>query len=146
MPMTQSINKDWTFFPQLRYATSQIFAGAILVNQSAALLINCTESYGRSKTVDAHHERRVGAMMHKTSFPKKTTNYGWITTTITHEDNRTKLKIGTTVSNLLVTSSIRVDKYSITKSIVEIGSNTSNFITTDDTIFATKSIAFPSHI
>jgi hypothetical protein len=54
MPITQLINKDWTFYPQLRYATSQIFAGAILVNQSAALLINCTESYGRSKTVDAH--------------------------------------------------------------------------------------------
>jgi hypothetical protein len=72
-------------------------------------------------------------MMHKTSFPKKATNYGWITTTTTHEDNTTKLKIGTTVSNLLATSSIRVDKYSITKSIVEIGSNTSNFIITDDT-------------
>ncbi|KAI7859232.1 hypothetical protein BDC45DRAFT_432689, partial [Circinella umbellata] len=112
MPVTQLINKDWAFFPQLRYATSQIFAGAILVNESGALLINCTEPYGRSKGVDAHFERRVATKLHNSSFPKKATNYGWITTITTNEDNTTKLKIGTTVSNLLVTSSIRVDKYS----------------------------------
>ncbi|KAI7908290.1 uncharacterized protein BX663DRAFT_493682 [Cokeromyces recurvatus] len=68
------------------------FAGAILVNKSAALIVNCTESYGRSKTVDAHRERRVGTAMHKSSFPKKATCDGWINTITTHEDNVAKLK------------------------------------------------------
>lgn len=92
--VTDLINRDWTFFPQLRYATSQIFAGVILVNKLAALLVNCTEPYGRSKTVDVHHEPRLGTTMHHSSFPKKATSYGWINTNTADEDNATKLKIG----------------------------------------------------
>ncbi|KAI7894979.1 uncharacterized protein EV154DRAFT_477757 [Mucor mucedo] len=132
MEVTELINQDWTFFPQLRYVTSQIFAGAILVNKTSALLLNCIESYGRSKTVDAHHERRIGTAMNTSSFPKKQPNYGWINIITTHEDGATKLKIGTTVSNLLVTSSIRIDKNSITKNIVELGPTTRKVLAKDD--------------
>lgn len=133
MEVTQLINQDWTFFPQLRYATSQIFAGAILVNKTSALLLNSIESYGRSKSVDAHYERKIGTAMNTSSFPKRQPNYGWINVITTHEDGATKLKIGTTVSNLLVTSSIRIDQNSVTKNIVELGSTTSNFTATKDT-------------
>ncbi|KAI7859231.1 hypothetical protein BDC45DRAFT_531130 [Circinella umbellata] len=90
-------------------------------------------SLGRSKGVDPHFEQRVATTLHNSSFPKKATNYRWITTITINEDNITKLKIGTTVSNLLVTSSIHVDKYSIAKNVVEIGLNTSNFIAMHDT-------------
>ncbi|CAO3625745.1 unnamed protein product [Mucor hiemalis] len=131
--VTQLFNQNWTFFPQLRYATSQIFTGAILVNKTSALLLNCIEPYGRSKTVDAHHECRIGNAMNTPSFPKKQPNYGWINIITTQEDGATKLKIGTTISNLLLTSSIRIDKNLITKNIVELGSATSNFTATNDT-------------
>lgn len=126
MPVTQLINKDCTFFFQFGYATSQILAGAILVNQSAALLINCTESYGRSKTVDADHELRVGTTMHKCLFLKNATRYEWINTITTHEDNATKQKFGIRITNLLANSSIRADKYFNNKKYC-------NFIATDDT-------------
>ena len=66
-------------------------------------------------------------------FPKEQPNCRRINIVTTHEDGATKLKIGTTVSNLLVTSSIRIDKNSITKNIVEVGSTTSNFTATNDT-------------
>ncbi|KAI9470474.1 MAG: hypothetical protein EXX96DRAFT_643307 [Benjaminiella poitrasii] len=119
------------FFPQTRFATAQIFAGSILVNESKVLLINCTEPYGRSKVVEAHHERRVAALIHNSSFPKQSGRYGWITSVTTKEDNATKLKIGTKLSNLLVTSSARIDMHSALA--VEIGPSTNNFIGSNDT-------------
>lgn len=72
-------------------------------------------------------------MQHNTSFSKNASNYGCIAVNSTQEDNTNKLKFGTTVSNLLFTSSVRVDKYSISRNVVEIGSNTRKFLATDST-------------
>lgn len=115
-------------FPKLGFATSQIFAGSILLSGSTALLINCVESYGRLKTVDSHHERRTVSATHKSSFPKTESKYGQISVCVVEDDNTTKLKIGTTSCNLLVTSSIRLDKQTITNKTIEMGPNTSNFV------------------
>ncbi|OBZ84879.1 Transposable element Tc1 transposase, partial [Choanephora cucurbitarum] len=41
------------------YAVSQLFAGAILIEQSYAILLNSVEPYGRLKSTDAHYERRL---------------------------------------------------------------------------------------
>lgn len=68
--IAQELNKDWAFFPQLRFAASHIFTGSILLSGSTALLVNCVESYSRSKTIDSHHERRTGSTTHQSSFPK----------------------------------------------------------------------------
>lgn len=71
--MTENVNKDWTLFPQLRYAVSQLFAGAILVEQSSAILINCVEPCGLLNSTDAHYGRRLSTTMHLSSYPKKKT-------------------------------------------------------------------------
>lgn len=91
--ITQEINKDWAFFPQLKFVTLQIFAGSILISGSTALLINCVESYGRLKTVDSHHERRTSSAAHQSSFPKIESKYGQVAVCLTQDDNTTKLKI-----------------------------------------------------
>ncbi|ORE01789.1 hypothetical protein BCV72DRAFT_281822, partial [Rhizopus microsporus var. microsporus] len=131
--VTESVNKDWTLFPQFRYAVFQLFAGAILIEQSSAILINCVEPYGRLKSTDAHYERRLATTMNLSSYPKKECKYDWITVVQTQEDNAMKLKIGTTTCNLLVTSSLRLDKNSSISHIIEIGPNRSHFIPTDNT-------------
>ncbi|KAI8988120.1 hypothetical protein BDF20DRAFT_832993 [Mycotypha africana] len=69
----ESINIDWLIFPQYRYAISQLFSGAILVEQSSAILRNCVEPYGRLKSTDAHHERRIATAIHFFSYPEKET-------------------------------------------------------------------------
>ncbi|CAO3679520.1 unnamed protein product [Rhizopus stolonifer] len=107
-----------------RYAVSQLFAGAILIEQSSAILLNSVEPYGRLKSTDAHYERRIATAIHLSSYPEKESKYGWITVIKVQEDNTTKLKIGTTTFNLLATSSLRLGKSSSLS--IQIGSNTSH--------------------
>ena len=106
------INKDWVQFPQLRYAISQLFSGAVIMDGSSALLLNVLGPYGRLRTDDAHFERRTKSAVHQSSFPRKENKYGWITTVAVQDDNTTKLKIGFLTCNLLVTSSLRISSIS----------------------------------
>ncbi|KAF7727540.1 hypothetical protein EC973_007413 [Apophysomyces ossiformis] len=101
------LNEDWLLYPQLRYVTSSIFAGAIMIEGNTALLINCVEPYGRLKAVDAHYERRL--QKDTSSFPEKAGKYGWLKIVSSSEEGGQKLKIGTRTCNLLVTSSVRID-------------------------------------
>ncbi|KAL1936244.1 hypothetical protein VTP01DRAFT_378, partial [Rhizomucor pusillus] len=52
------LNKDWEFYPQAKYFSAMVLAGAILVNTSnkQAVMVNTVEMYGRTKTVDRHRE------------------------------------------------------------------------------------------
>ncbi|KAI9275324.1 hypothetical protein BY458DRAFT_507106 [Sporodiniella umbellata] len=121
------ISKDWIQFPQLRYAIPQLFSGAVITDEYAALLVNGLEPYGRLRIVDAHFERRTKSTLSQSSFPKKETKYGWIKTVAVEDDNTTKLKIGLLTCNLLITSSLRIDNHaSTTNGAVELGSNTDN--------------------
>ncbi|CEG67171.1 hypothetical protein RMATCC62417_03638 [Rhizopus microsporus] len=131
--IVETLNNDWTFNPQLRFACSQAFAGAILLEGFTAIIINCVEPYGRLKKTDAHHERRLESSMHSSSYPQTESKYGWISSVIVEEDNVTKLKIGTTSFNLLVTSSIRLDNKPNTQDIIQMGSKTTNFVPTVNT-------------
>ncbi|KAG1079463.1 hypothetical protein G6F42_023754 [Rhizopus arrhizus] len=132
--LVKNINRDWTVFPQLRFATSKLFAGAILMDQASALLINAVEPYGRLKATDAHYERRLSVSHDQSSFPTEETEYGWIKFVSVIEDNVKKLKIGTLVSNLLVTSSVRLDSDSIkSKGFVNMGPETPMFAPTTTT-------------
>lgn len=139
--MTETINRGWKLWPQLRFAVSQLFAEAILVEQSSAILINCIEPYGRLKSTDAHYERRLTSTMHQSSYPKNECQYGWITTAATQEDNTTKLRIGITTCNLLVTSSMRLDKGANTQGIIEMRSNTTNFVPTKNAVIYVNTVA-----
>lgn len=69
--------------------------------------------------------------MHLSSYPEKESKYGWMTVIQTQEDNTTKLKIGTTTFNLLVTSSVRLGKSSSLS--IQMGPNTSHFNPTQNT-------------
>ncbi|KAG1445982.1 hypothetical protein G6F56_009725 [Rhizopus delemar] len=132
--LVKNINRDWTVFPQLRFATSKLFAGAILMDQASALLINAVEPYGRLKATDAHYEHRLSVSHDQSSFPTEETEYGWIKFVSVIEDNVRKLKIGTLVSNLLVTSSVRLDSDSIkSKEFVNMGPETPMFAPTTTT-------------
>ncbi|KAI8076270.1 hypothetical protein BDF21DRAFT_342590 [Thamnidium elegans] len=86
-PMTESINKDWIISLQLRYAVSQLLAGAILIEQYTDILVNCIESYGRLKSTDARYKRRIATTIHLSSYPKKENKYGWMTIVQVQEDN-----------------------------------------------------------
>lgn len=93
-PTCQSINRDW----QYRYAVSQLFAGAILIEQSSAILLNCVEPCGRLKKY--WYTLRTKNCNSNASFFIQKRKYGWMTVIQTQEDNTTNLKIGTTF-NLL---------------------------------------------
>ena len=97
--ITHMISKDWTQFPQLRYSIPQLFSGAVVMDGSAALLVNCLEPYGRTRLVDAHFERRTKSTLNQSSFPRKESKYGWITTVSAENDNTTKVKIGFLICN-----------------------------------------------
>ncbi|KAI9348319.1 hypothetical protein BD770DRAFT_475065 [Pilaira anomala] len=47
----QMLNDDWEAFPQLRFACSQLLAGAIIINNKGeAVILNTVEAYGRSRS------------------------------------------------------------------------------------------------
>ncbi|KAG2205957.1 hypothetical protein INT47_005275, partial [Mucor saturninus] len=73
---------------------------------------NMEKKWGMGAT-DAHYERRLSQSQDYSSFPTEETAYGWIKPVSVIEDNVRKLKIGILVSNLLVTSSVRLDSDSI---------------------------------
>ena len=54
------LNTPWRSNPYLSFALPQLLAGSILVTQNESLLINGIESYSRSPSIDAHHEKFVG--------------------------------------------------------------------------------------
>jgi hypothetical protein len=101
------LNQCWVQSPNLRYFAAKIFAGAILYNvdTSEALLITSIEVYGRTVSVDVHHENP------EASYPRHDTKpYKDIYPISIKTNDGLKLVIGTTVFNCLVTGSIRVDR------------------------------------
>lgn len=53
--MVDLLNRDWLEYPQMRYCTSQLLAGAILIEGLTAIIINVVEPYSRDTLLDAHH-------------------------------------------------------------------------------------------
>lgn len=109
--MTDLLNRDWLQYPQMRYCTSQLLVGAILIEGSTAIVINALEPYSRDTLLDAHHERRLfGAA---TSFPSKPSQYGFLSICQLSTPDGLKLTIGSRTCNFLVTSSLRLDIISV---------------------------------
>ncbi|ORE06800.1 hypothetical protein BCV72DRAFT_256168 [Rhizopus microsporus var. microsporus] len=109
------LNTDWSTFPHIKYACSVMLAGM-------ALLINCNEVYGRTRSIDIHRESFTIKMG-----PNSRYNNVWVTT-IT-DDHGCKLVFGTKSFNSLSTSSLRLD----TNLQPEVGPSTTNFTIANST-------------
>ncbi|KAG0930809.1 hypothetical protein G6F57_011483 [Rhizopus arrhizus] len=108
------LNQDWEFHPQMRYFTAKVFSGAIMHNtgNGQAIIVNTVESYGRTKHVDGHREAfgRLKDTVVDTSLPPPIdTKYPDVWPNSLQHADGTKLLIGTQVSNVLITSSMRLD-------------------------------------
>lgn len=66
-------------------------------------------------------------------YPNTESKYDCISSVLVEEDNVAKLKIGSSSFNLLVTSSIRLDRNPRTQDIIQMGSKTTNFVPTINT-------------
>ncbi|KAF1801116.1 hypothetical protein FB192DRAFT_1328788 [Mucor lusitanicus] len=106
------LNIDRTRRPWMRVVCARATEGLILVNKSEGLLVNCAEVYSRYPTLDAHHEqtkiKRNQSL--NTTLPQPTTKYPNVELFSVKNDNCYKLELGTKIMNVLITSSIRIDK------------------------------------
>src|SRR6478735_8014468 len=98
----------------MRYFTAKVFSGAIMHNtgNGQAIIVNTVESYGRTKHVDGHREAfgRLKDTVVDTSLPPPIdTKYPDVWPNSLQHADGTKLLIGTQVSNVLITSSMRLD-------------------------------------
>ncbi|KAI8140731.1 hypothetical protein BJV82DRAFT_519582, partial [Fennellomyces sp. T-0311] len=124
----EMINADWILEPATPYIFAQVFVGAILINSTSALLVNCVEPYGRQRCYDAHFERQLPRS--ESSYPEGTSKYGDINITLVMSEQNSKLVCGTTTANILVTSSSRLDIPNTTS----MGPFTSNFTPNHQTL------------
>ncbi|KAI8647135.1 hypothetical protein BD408DRAFT_409252 [Parasitella parasitica] len=74
--MVDVLYRDWLHHPQMRYCTSQLLAGAILIEGATGIIINTGEPYSLDTLLDARHERRL--LSAATSFPSKPNQYGFL--------------------------------------------------------------------
>ncbi|ORX58054.1 hypothetical protein DM01DRAFT_256350, partial [Hesseltinella vesiculosa] len=70
------LNKDWEFFPQIKFLSAKILAGCILQNgrSGQAIIVNTVEVYGRKKSIDSHRgpHRKLKNDIKPTSLPPPT--------------------------------------------------------------------------
>ncbi|ORZ12371.1 hypothetical protein BCR42DRAFT_453705 [Absidia repens] len=129
--MADFLNTDWALYPQMRFATSRVLAGTLLLNESSgqALVVNTVEVYGRQRTIDSHREcfKEFKNKSPTSSLPPPTSRYPFVWPTSLDDDDGRKLVIGTKVFNALVTSSLRLD----TDLPPEVGPGTCQFILDD---------------
>lgn len=125
-------------------ATSQLLAGAILVDGNQALLLNGVEAYCRYPSVDVHHENLTTTQ--ESSVPELTSQYpNELKITKINVDKSEKLILGSRTMNVLVVSSIRIDD---AKLAPEVGPSTSNFSPSKNTqiFLASSSIKLANKI
>lgn len=120
------LNTSWEKKQYLKFASAQLLAGSIIVTQREAILVNCLEVYSRIRSLDAHIEKEAPNLAN--SIPNVYSQYTDLTIVKLQNDNSAKLIIGTQISNLLVTSSIRIDDDSF---LPELGPTTANFKVTN---------------
>lgn len=97
--MVDLLNRDWLEYPQVRYCTSQLLAGAILIEGPTAIIINAVEPYSRDTLLDAHHERRLFGTA--TSLPSKPNKYDFLQICQLLTPDGLKLTIGSRTCNFL---------------------------------------------
>jgi hypothetical protein len=107
------LNNDWSHNSQVKFFCAQALAGAILINErnNQAVILNCVEVYGRTKSVDHHREPfgLIKGVPTRTSLPEEDTRYPNVLPLTVNDVDGAKLVIGTQTFNALVTSSLRID-------------------------------------
>ncbi|KAI8988045.1 hypothetical protein BDF20DRAFT_804306, partial [Mycotypha africana] len=117
------LNSHWRKRSYMFMITSQLLAGAILVDGSQALLLNGVKSYSRYPSIDAHFENVSSTQ--ELSIPQLSSQYSnKLKITKINMDNSEKLILGSKTMNILVISSIRIDDSKIAP---EVGPSTFNF-------------------
>lgn len=127
------LNIDWTRRLWMRVVCARAIEGLILVNRREGLFVNCAEVYSRYPTLDAHYEQTKVERNQSlnTTLPHPTTKYPNVELFIVEKDNIHKLELDTKTINVLITSSIRIDK----NQLPAVGpSNTNGFSVSKDTI------------
>ncbi|SAL97735.1 hypothetical protein [Absidia glauca] len=133
------LNQDWLLQPQMRFACSRLLVGATLLlpPSDESIVVNSAEIYGRTRSVDSHRQSfkaRRGASM-RNSYPPESTTYCNIWPTTINDSDGNKLMIGSKTFNILVTSSMRLDK----RCDPELGPTTNSFmLDTDEKSLNTK--------
>lgn len=74
--ITNLLNQDEIEYRQLLYLTSQLSAGALLVEESISLLINTVEQFARDTITNAHYEKKLFGF--SSSFPSVPSTYGYL--------------------------------------------------------------------
>ncbi|KAI9005449.1 hypothetical protein CLU79DRAFT_881916, partial [Phycomyces nitens] len=123
------LHKDWLLYPNMKYVTPQLLAGAILEDDSKYIIINTIEPYDRYILNDAHHERRFQPEL--STFPTKKGRYQDVQVLLVpsvENGGIMKLNIGSRTCNLLITSSLRLDCES-----VNLGASTYHFKPSSET-------------
>lgn len=92
----------------------------------------CFNWYMRQLKVDAHSESRTPGAINKWLYPTTESQYALIKLSKAHEDGVRKVKIGLVSCNMSVTSSVRLDKNAMNKT-VQLGPDIGNFACTAQT-------------
>lgn len=86
-------------YPQLIHVTAMVFSRGIMMERTAAILVNCVEPYGGTKATEAHYERRLSG--YPSSYPEHKGKYGWIVARSLVDDGGQKLVVGTRTATSL---------------------------------------------
>ncbi|KAG0254088.1 hypothetical protein BGZ95_006138, partial [Linnemannia exigua] len=122
-------NRDWEFFPYLRFACAKILAGCLLLNNQngQVIIANTIEVYGRTRLVDAHREPfvvRKGLPVANSLPPSIKMPYKNVWPTTVSAQDGERLVIGTLSFDALITSSLRLD----TRMNISVGCATPSFL------------------
>ncbi|KAK3820328.1 MAG: hypothetical protein J3Q66DRAFT_169416 [Benniella sp.] len=111
------MNKDWVRNPNLKFVCSRILAGCLIHNtfNNQLVIANCVEIYARNNVLDVHSEscNLSKGGPGQTSFPSSgDSKYENVLPITFYAPKGPRLQIGTTIFNILVTSSLRLDSQS----------------------------------
>lgn len=117
--ISELLNTCWLSNPQLKYFATKLMGGAIMYNTETheGLLVTTVEVYGRTASLDPHHEAS------NVSLPPKETKYPNVFPITNKTADGNKLLIGTKQLNYLITGSVRVDSFHMP----EVGPSTNRF-------------------
>jgi hypothetical protein len=87
--ITDLLDEDWMLYPQLRYVTAMLFSGAIMMEDTSAILVNCVDPYGGTKATESHYERQLSGYL--SLYPEQKGKYGWIVVRSLVDDGGQKL-------------------------------------------------------
>ncbi|KAG1174482.1 hypothetical protein G6F70_006542 [Rhizopus microsporus] len=108
------LNNDWEFHLQIRYFIAKVLSGAIIHNtrNGQAIMANTVEAYERAEHIDEYRKtfgEEKDTLIITSIPPPIDTTYPDVWPVSLQRSDGVKLVIGSQVSNILITYSIRID-------------------------------------